>query len=133
MQRVLRVGKKTHGLKLIGAFIFFIGILGILVSIGYLVQTWNVSQHLDSCYSDLGQNYIVDCKDAASAETGLVLYPNQVYFTSNQMIQLALKPIMYLFGWIIVFILGIMLYRFGHHIMPLPKPTKKATVIKRKR
>jgi hypothetical protein len=45
------------------------------------------------------------------------------------MIQLALKPMACLFGWIVVFILGIMLYRFGHHIVPLqksaPEPKKK--------
>jgi len=124
MHRVLRVGKNTHGLKLVGAFIFFIGILGILFSIGNLIQTWNVSNHLDRCYTDLGADYIIDCKEAVFKDTGLVLYPNQVYFNSSQMVQLALKPMACLFGWIVVFILGIMLYRFGHHIIPMQKPTQ---------
>ena len=125
MHKVLRVGKNTHGLKLIGAFIFFIGIFGILASIGSLIQMWNVSNHLDRCYTDLGENYILDCKQAAFNDTGLMLYPNQVYFNSNQIIQLALKPIACLFGWIVVFILGIMIYRFGHHVLPLQKSSEK--------
>lgn len=109
---------KLNILHLMGAFILFIGILGIFASIANLYQDWNALTSLDKCYTKAESTVdIYECKDALYKETNIVLVTSQPFPSASQNVSVIFTPLMWLLWWIVVSLFGIFFHNVGSRLV----------------
>lgn len=108
---------KLNIIQLIGSFVLFIGILGIFVSVSNLYQDWNTLLNVQNCYQGVDPSIASMCKDDFFKETGAVIGYNNYLPSASQKVAILFAPLMWVFGYIILSLVGVFVYSLGHHIV----------------
>ena len=138
MEHIIYMHNKKHKLNLlslIGSFLFFAGLLGLIIGISDLYQQSSAMYNLNECYAKASINNISidNCKTNFYQITGQSLSPTQTNPNSSQKINIIFRPIINILLWITLSLFGIFLYKLGDHIIRLYKEQKTKNTNKRKK
>jgi len=119
------VSNKKHNLnviRLISTFLFFLGLIGFIVSFSNLFHQWDVLNSVKPCFAEARTIESADlCRDYFYKSTGVALAPDRYIDDPNVNIMVAFRPIIYLFAWIVLILVSLFLYKIGdnwHFLMP---------------
>jgi len=102
--------------------LFFIGLLGMIISIANLYQQSTTLYGLQDCYKlAINNTDVGNCKTNFYQTTNVALQINSRYPSPNQRIIILFKPIIDILLWIVLSLFGILLFNFGNHFLRLSK------------
>jgi hypothetical protein len=121
-------GKEVHLLKLCGALILFVGVLGVISASATMWQSWNVINSAKKVLSNnpadsLGSR--IECIDSVYKVTGACVSPKQSKIDATQYFIAMFGPIIMLLIWAAVFVFGWMVYNLGKTFIPIEEAEKK--------
>jgi hypothetical protein len=112
------ISNKRHTfnvVKLIATFLFFMGLIGFIVSFANLFHQWDVLSNIKPCFEKANSVEEANvCRDYFYKTTGIALSPER--YVPDQSINIAVSfwPIVTLFFWIIMMLLGVFLNNIGN-------------------
>ena len=115
MEKVLYIKNKKHKLNLlslIGSFVFFAAILGLIVAISDLYSKSQATFELKQCYKKANQGDVSvnDCQTSFYRKTGISLSMIKLYPDSADNIKIIFPPIYEILLWIALSLFGILLF-----------------------
>ena len=109
-------------LNLIATFVFFIGLVGFIVSFANLFHQWDVLSNIKTCFEKAHtDSYAYLCREYFYQSTGQALNPDRFVQDQNINVIVSFWPLMYVLLAIIVMLLGIFTYNIGNNWHTLVK------------
>ena len=113
------ISNKKHSLnviRLVATFLFFLGLVAFVVSFANLFHQWDTMSNINTCFEkSYTQADAQSCRDYFYQTTGVALYPDRYVADQTISIMVSFWPIVSLFFWIIIMLLGIFLYNIGNN------------------
>jgi len=126
--RIPYISNKRHTfnvIRLIATFLFFLGLIGFIVSFANLFHQWDTLSHVKTCFQkSTTKNDIQLCRNYFYDTTGIALSPNSYLPDQAINVMVAFWPLVSVLFWIIIMFLSIFIYNIGdnwhtlvnHHI-----------------
>lgn len=94
-------------MRLAGSLIAIVAVLQIIASLALMSDAWDALNNFNRCSpSDSGV-----CGEALYRITGVQVWAGQAKVDLSQTLRIFVGPVAQLFGWLVILIVGILLYR----------------------
>lgn len=132
-------GRNVHLPKLMGAFILVAAFLMFCASVSQMFESWDNARFIDNCLEKASASLSLEDKQVCQQSAyyaGLFVRLDQKALTAKQFLGMVLQPIAMMLLWIVVLVLGAMLYLSGKLVIPVEEAervVKERVLRKRKR
>lgn len=113
------ISNKKHTfnvVKLIATFLFFMGLIGFVVSFANLFHQWDVLSQAKPCFANANSVGEADiCRDYFYKSTGIALSPDRYVQDPSINVVVSFWPLVSLFFWIIIMLLSVFINNIGNH------------------
>ncbi len=100
-------GRDLHWVRLAGSLIAIVAILQIIASLALMSDAWDALNNFNRCSpQDSGI-----CGEALYRITTVQVWAGQAKVDLSQTLRIFVGPVAQLFGWLVILIIGILLYR----------------------
>lgn len=132
--------KRTFNIiRLMATFLFFVGLIGFIVSFANLFHNWQALSEIGTCIEDsLNNEEVLQCKEYFYQTTGVPI--GNTLNDANVNIMVSFWPLAKLLFWLVVIFFSFFIYNIGnywHMLEPrrneLPKYLETKPIIKRKK
>ena len=106
--------KTLNTIRLMATFLFFVGLIGAIVSLANLFHNWQVLNELKPCIQDaLNDNEVLMCKDYFYKTTGIPI--GNKLNDPNINIMVSFWPLAKLLFWLVVIFFSFFIYNIGNY------------------
>jgi hypothetical protein len=100
-------GRELHWVKLAGSLIALVALLQVISSLALMSDSWDALNNFNHCSpTDSGV-----CSEALYRITDVQVWAGQAKVDFSQAIRVFVGPVAQLFGWLVIMIIGWLLYR----------------------
>lgn len=107
--------RKTFNIiRLMATFLFFVGLIGFIVSFANLFYNWQALSNIDTCIVDsLNDAEVLQCKDYFYKATGVPI--GNTLNDANVNIMVSFWPLAKLLFWLVVIFFSFFIYNIGNY------------------
>jgi len=113
------ISNKKHTfnvVKLVAMFLFFMGLIGFVVSFANLFHQWDVLSSTKPCFEKATNVEEANiCRDYFYKSTGIALTTDRYIPDQSINVIVSFWPMVSLFFWIIIMLLGVFINNIGNH------------------
>lgn len=107
--------RKTFNIiRLMATFLFFVGLIGFIVSLANLFHNWQVLNDVRPCIEDaINDSEVLECKDYFYKTTGVPI--GNTLNDANINIMVSFWPLAKLLFWLVVIFFSFFIYNIGNY------------------
>lgn len=102
-------GKDLHWIRLAGSLLALVALLQAIASMGFMSDAWDALNNFNRCSP---QDASV-CAEVLYRITGVSVWAGQSSVDVTQTLRIFIAPVAQFLGWLVVLIVGILLYKTG--------------------
>ena len=108
---VSRIGRQhLHLLKLAGSLLILIALLLVVGTVAWMSDSWDALKNFQQCSS----TDTLVCAEVLYRITGVSVWAGQSNVDVTQTLRILIGPTVLLFVWLVLFVIGLLVYRVGN-------------------